>query len=172
MDGYTTDPIDDDITVQPTDLTLEVEPTPTLPTILPAPFLTPAELKTHMYTGVVNAITDGDNTLLPQAIAAATQEAMGYMSRFDFITILSETGNARDPILLQYLKDMATWHFIVIANPNIDYEVRLDRYKYAIKWFEKIQGGRYVPAGWPIAIPANLSSLWHIKSRKKRGNNY
>ena len=147
-------------------------PAPTLPVVLSTPFLSVAELSTHIYDAVVTAISDSDTTLMPQAIAGATNEAMGYMSRFDYMTILGQSGAARDPLLLLYLKDISVYHFMVLANPNLDYEVRLDRYKFAIRWLEKIQDGRFVPAGWPVATTSQLSTEFHVISARKRSNNY
>lgn len=169
---YTVDIVPENVTINDTDPTLIVPLAPTLPTILATSFVSVAEMNTHIYTGIVNAIADGGTSQLPAAIAAAIQEAMGYMSRYDFSTILQQTGNARDPILLQYIKDIAVWHFIVLANPNIDYELRLDRYKHAIKWLEKVQRGDVAPPGWPIPAVAQANNLWHIKSMNKRGNNF
>lgn len=146
-------------------------PVPTLPIVLP-PFITPAELSSRIFDVVVTAISDGDTTLMPQAIAAAQQEVTGYLSRYDFVTILSQVGAARDPLLILYMKDMAVWHFIPLANPNIDYEVCLNRYKFAIRWLEKIQDGKFVPPGWPLAIIPALGTFFHLSSRDKRGNNY
>ncbi len=135
-------------------------------------FLSTSDLTTHIYDNVVTAISDGDTTLMPQAIAAATQEAMGYMSRYDYATILAETGDARDPILLQYVKDMSVWHYMVLANPNLDWQARESRYKFAIRWLEKVQDGTFVPAGWPSATESQLATEFHVMSRRKRDNNY
>ena len=107
-----------------------------------------------------------------EAIATAQSEAAGYMSRYDYQTLFNQTGTNRDPILLQTIKTLAVWHFIGLANPNIDYAVWEGRYKMAVRWLEKVQDGRAVPVGWPIpAVPA-LSSLFHVKSQPKRNNNY
>ena len=149
-----------------------IPPTPPLPVVLATPFISTAELSTHIYAAVVTAISDSDITILPTAIAAATNEAMGYMDRYDYLTILGQTGAARDPLLLLYIKDIAVYHFMVLANPNIDYEVRLDRYKYAVRWLEKIQTGRFVPAGWPPAINSQFNTEFHVISARKRSNNY
>jgi phage gp36-like protein len=141
---------------------------------MPLPtFLTAAELKTHIYEGTVNAISDGDDTLMPQAIAAAVQEAAGYMSRFDYVTVLEQTDVNRDPILLQYIKEMAVWHFIGLANANINYDVALDRYSKAIKWLDKVADGRFLPVGWPIALVPAVNSFFQVDSSvPKRRNHY
>lgn len=141
---------------------------------MPLPtFLTPDELNTHLYEGTVTAISDGDATLMPDAIAAAIQEAAGYMSRFDYVTVLSQEGANRDPILLQYIKTMAVWHFIGLANANINYEVALDRYNKAIKWFDKVSDGRFIPIGWPVALQPTLNDFFQVgSSQPKRSNHF
>jgi hypothetical protein len=171
-DQYTTDPLPDNVTVPRTAPTLITPPAPVFPIVLPQPFFTPDEVKTHCPEEVINIVSDGDDSLLPIAITAATQEAMGYMSRYDYITILSQTGDLRDPILLIYLKDIALRHFMRLSNPNMDYEIVINNYKDALRWLEKIQGGKFIPAGWPLASPAFLSTQWHVRSREKRSNNY
>lgn len=149
-----------------------VQPSTLFPVILPQPFLTVSDLYTHIYEETVNAITNNDTSKLQEAIDAATQEAMGYMSRFDFYTILSQQGTNRDPVLMLYMKDIAKWHFIVIANPNLDYECAENRYKSAVRWLEKVQDGRFIPVGWPLATISQLNTEFHVISRNKRCNNY
>jgi hypothetical protein len=133
-------------------------------------FLTPDDLKTHIYGEVVEAITDGDEDILPTAIAAAIGEAKGYMSRYDYETIFASEGDTKDPILLLYVKSMAKWHFIQLANPNIDYEDTKTRYEMATKWLDKIQAGKIVPPSWPLKNnPVEESTFFHVKSNPKRG---
>jgi len=146
-------------------------PPPYVPVVLPV-FTTPDELKTHIFENVVVAISDGDTSLMVTAIAAAESEAAGYMDRYDYVTIFTQTGTNRDPILLQTVKTLAVWHFIGLANPNIDYEVWHGRYKEAVRWLEKVQDSRVNPVGWPISAIPQLGNLFHSKSRRKRGNNY
>lgn len=109
------------------------------------PYLTPTEINSHLKNEIVDAINDGDTVLLQQAIDAAISEMRGYISFFDIDAILSATGTAREPILLMYTKDIAVWHFINLANPNVDMEFRETRYKYAIAWLTKVQKGDTVP---------------------------
>ena len=64
------------------------------------------------------------------------------------MTFSKKKASDRDSVLLMYLKDMAVWHFIPVANPNIDIEYREIRYNKAIAWLKNIQGGKIVPQGW------------------------
>lgn len=135
------------------------------------PFLTATDFNTHVDAEIVNAITNGQTNILPAAINAAIAEAKGYMSRYAYETIFANTADARDPILLMYVKNMARWHFIALANPNIDYEDTKQRYADAIKWLDKVQQGKIAPIGWPPAtLPIDTDTFFHIRGNEKRNN--
>ncbi len=131
-----------------------------------------ADLKTHLYTEQITVISRGDAELMAEAIAAAEGEAKGYLSRYDIATIFGETGSSRDKTLLMWLKDMATWHFITLANANADMEFRESRYKQAIANLGKIQNGKIVPDGWPLNTDETKDTLFHVSSDAKRETSY
>lgn len=134
--------------------------------------LLPADLTTHLYNEQITAISRSDTTLIPEAIAAAEGEAKGYMSRYDIDAIFGAVGTARDKTLLMWLKDMATWHFITLANANADMEFRESRYNQGIAWLKNIQSGKIVPYGWPLTAVENMDSSFHVTSDPKRTTNY
>lgn len=139
------------------------------------PFLEPAEMNTHIYGETVTAISQGDTTFMPQAIAAAIIESQGYLMRFDTDDLFSKTGDDRDPFLLLCLKNQARWHFIPLANPNIDYEDAKLRYEQAIKWLDKVERSRVVPPGWklvPDPLNQELDTEFKVSSERKRKNRY
>lgn len=113
------------------------------------------DFNTHLYTEIINIISRNNNDLLNDAIKAAELEAIGYLSRFDTEVLFSKEDSERDAVLMMYLKDMAIWHFIPVANPSIDIDYREMRYKNAIKWLEKIQVGKIVPKEWITANQDN-----------------
>lgn len=142
-------------------------------------FITPSELKTHLYGEVQSEIDRADVTICEEAINSAISEASGYLSVYDRTAIFAATGNTRNSILLTFVKDIAVWHFIQLANPGVDLALRQDRYDRAIKWLDKVQSGKVVPelpypapAVDPLGNPiANDSSItWG--STLKRVNNY
>lgn len=135
-------------------------------------FLTPEELNTHIYDDVRDAISESDNAKVAAAIRASIAEAEGYMSRYDTEAILAKAGDERDPILLMYLKDIAVWHFLVLANPGVDLELRENRYKSAVGWLTKVQGGKVVPKGWPLNEPAEKQSYFQYGSNPRRNSQY
>ena len=109
-------------------------------------FLTKDDLVSHIKAEVIDFITESDDTVVGEAIAAAIEEAKGYLSDYDIDTIFTATGTDRNPIVLLYTKDIAVWHFINLANPNIEISFRETRYNLAIEWLEKVQSRKTNPA--------------------------
>lgn len=130
------------------------------------------DLTTHLYQDQITVISRSDEDLLTKAIAAAVGQAKGYLSRFNIEELFSAEDDARDETLLMYLKDMATWHFITLANAGADLEFRENRYKQAIAELGKIQSGRTVPYGWPLNEVETQQSVFYVKSDTKRLTNY
>lgn len=127
-------------------------------------YLTPAEINTHLYGGIIDEINRGDATITTSAIAAAIAEATGYLTAYDITAIFAATGNDRNPILLLYIKDITVWHYIQLANPAVEMELRLKRYEHAIKFLEKIQSGKTNPSlPYPAAPPTPGEANTYIK---------
>lgn len=130
------------------------------------------DLKTHLYAEQITTISRNDEDLLNNAISAAVGEAKGYLSRYDIATIFEATNENRDATLLMYLKDMATWNFITLANAAADLEFREARNKQAVNWLKGIQAGKIVPFGWPLTVDETKDSFFHVTSSTKRETNY
>lgn len=108
-------------------------------------FVEIAEIKTHLYGEQVEAISGDDEDLLTAAIDGAVAEAKGYLHQFDKDAIFGATEGDRNALLLIFVKDIAVWHFINLANPGVDYKARQDRYNRAIAWLKSVQAGEVVP---------------------------
>ena len=139
-------------------------------------YLTALEIGTHLYGEVVNEIerspTESNN--LNFAIQAAIEEAKGYLTAYDIVAIFAAAGDARNPILLLYIKDITVWHFIQLGNPGVEMSLRLDRYEKATKWLEKVQAGKTNPnLPYPVAPPVSEANNY-IKwgGNVKRNNNF
>ena len=130
--------------------------------------VTEDDFKTHLYAELINAIDRNDVGILQDAIEAAEGEAKGYLSRFDVDALFDAVEDDRDPTLLMYVKDLAVWHFITLANPNTDLEFRKTRYDDAVRWLKGIQAGKIVPQGWPSATAEGEDSFFHVSSAPKR----
>lgn len=131
-----------------------------------------ADLKTHLYDEQIAVISRNDLALMQTAIDAAEGEAKGYLSRYDIAVIFAKAGTQRDSTLLMFLKDMATWNFITLANAAADMEFRESRYKQAVAWLKGIQAGKIVPFGWPFLTAEAENSFFHITSAPKRETNF
>jgi phage gp36-like protein len=137
-------------------------------------YLTTAEISSHLYAGVVAEISRDEESILEMAIAAAIEEARGYLTAYDVPAIFAAVEDARNPIVLLYIKDIAVWHYIQLSNPGVEMELRQIRYEKATKYFEKIQNGKVNPSlPYPAAPPAaEAESYIKYGSIEKRINNF
>lgn len=109
-------------------------------------FLHSEELTTHLYHEQIEVITREDDTIILAAIDAAVEEAKGYLGSYDTARIFSAQGNKRNALLLLHVKDIAVWHFITLANPACDIELRKFRYERATAYLKAIQRGEISPS--------------------------
>ena len=109
-------------------------------------FIEIEELKTVAYTYQLEEITESDDDILIEAIRAATEELKSYLSvNHDTDLILSETGNARNPLLVAYCKSIALWYIIQLSNVDMIYQQEKERYDRAIKWLDNVAKGKLSP---------------------------
>jgi hypothetical protein len=139
-------------------------------------YLTLAELSSHLYQETVTEISRGVADIAQQAIDAAIGEARGYLSMYDHNAVFNAIGNDRNPVVLMYVKDIAVWHLINVANPGVDYQAKLDRYEKATSWFGKVQSGKANPnlpiATSPLNTEGKLENPIRWGSNIKRSNYY
>lgn len=140
-------------------------------------FLTAAEITTHLYGEVTTEINRNDVSKLDSAIKAAIAEALGYLSGYDVAAIFNAVGDERNPILLLYVKDIAVWHYIQLANPGVEMELRQTRYDNAIAWLQKVQSGKTNPAlPYPQApvdpVSGTVENFIKWGSNPKRSNHF
>ena len=135
-------------------------------------FITTDDFKTHLRDYVIDAISDNDETILQTAIDSAMNTAAGYISRFDVAAIYATEGDDRKPYsdLIGYIKDIAKWRFINLANVLNEWEVSETNYKNAITELGKIQAGKVEPMDWPYPESETIDTPFIITSRPKRGN--
>lgn len=142
-------------------------------------YLLAGDLDTHIYASNRDEITRGDNTIVYEAIDAAVSEAKSYLSRFDLVKIFGNGDTEPqyiNPGLKQKVKDLAHWHLVTLANPNIAIDIARMKYEDAIRWFEKI-GERKLNPGFPMpandpATDSNESESIEWNSEAKRQNHY
>ena len=124
-------------------------------------FLTVDELYTHLHDETVAVISRDTEAIPVAAIDAAIAEAKSYLHDFDTAAIFSAEGEARNALLLLFVKDIAVWHFVNLGN--------------AIAWLRLVQKGDLSPDLPPrTAEPGNESPIGkiHFGSNPKRGQHY
>lgn len=143
------------------------------------PLITPSDLSTHMYPEIITEITRNDSAIVSKAIDTAIQETKMYLSRYDLLQLFGNdtTGPAiQDEFLKSLVKDIACWHLLRLANPNIDYAIFRTAYEDALTTLKAIMSGATNPQGWPYYDATNESTptgdtiTWN--SNPKRVNYY
>jgi hypothetical protein len=142
------------------------------------PFISPSELSTHLYGEITAEIHRGNTSIVQAAIDAAISEASSYLNAFDVAAVFAATGTNRHAYLLLCVKDIAVWHYIQLANPAVEMQLRLERYEKAIEWLTKVQKGQAVPnlpyPEPPVDTNGDGDADGYIKwgSNTKRINNF
>lgn len=116
-------------------------------------FLAPDEMRTHLYKENIDVISRDDETNVTAAIDAAIEEAAGYLGAYDREKIFAAEGDARNALLLIFVKDIAVWHFVNLCNAGTDLQLRQDRYERAVSWLRSVQKSETKP-NLPVAEDA------------------
>jgi hypothetical protein len=126
-------------------------------------FLLKADLGSTMYGYQIDQITEGDDTIVDIAMAAAEEEVRSYLTgnnrkdwqdgrlQYDADAILAKTGAARNALIVKMTVVIAKWWIVDLCNADLIYEQSKERYDRAIKWLKDLATGTI-----------NLSSLPQI----------
>ncbi|SKB63652.1 Protein of unknown function [Soonwooa buanensis] len=135
-------------------------------------YITVAELKTHAYDEEIEAIIRSDETIAIAAIDMAIEYAESFLAKiYDTETIFAKVGDQRSTLLVEFIKDIAMWKLIGLANPSIDYEDKEKRFNMANSWLKSVYKG--MPANLPKKeLEPNKSTSFSFKSNPKRENRY
>ncbi len=134
------------------------------------------ELETHAYEEEITTIIRSDNTIGYACIDMAIELAKSkLMKTYDTDAIFSQTGNNRNPLLLNIIKDIAIWNLIGLANPGIDYEDKKYRYEQAVDWLTAVYKG--MPANLPKTDietdnDTSTGSSFSFHSNKRRNTHF
>lgn len=120
-------------------------------------FLTKLDLGSVIYAYQVDQITEGNDDLVAQALAAAEEEAKSYLTPninklesldgrilYDTAVIFSAEGLDRHALILQHCLTLAKFHIATLCNADFIYEQAKERYDRAIDWFTKLAKGTVV----------------------------
>ena len=125
-------------------------------------FLTKSDLGSVIYAYQIDQITEGNDDLVLQALAAAEEEAKSYLTPninrlealdgrilYDTDAIFSATGLDRNALILQHCLTLAKFHIATLCNADFIYEQAQERYDRAIDWFTKLSKGSLVLTSLP-----------------------
>lgn len=126
-------------------------------------FLVPADLENSMYGYQIDQITDGNDDIVIEALAAAEEETRSYLENnpakkesqdgrhiYDVALIFSRTGNDRNPLIKRHCVTIAKWHIVQLCNADVIYEQAKDRYDRAISWLNKLSKGDLTLSSLPV----------------------
>jgi len=133
-------------------------------------YITKAELGSHLYEDQFEAITGIDEVFINSAIDGAVAEAKGYLHKYDRDAIFNAAGSSRNALLVIFVKDIAVWHYINLANPGTDLKIRQDRYKADIAWLKSVPAGEVVPDLPELTPVDGVAGSFAWGSNPKRGN--
>ena len=120
-------------------------------------FLTPEELKSHMYAHIVEEITEGDEQIVLQAIEAAVE---------DTDRIFAAEGSERNALVLENTKIVTVWNLIKLSNVETIYEIWKERYDRVIKYLEGVAAGTRTPS-----LPLLTDEKGEVRIRMRCGSN-
>ena len=102
-------------------------------------YITVDELKTHAYDEELKEIIRDDESIALASIDMAIEYAETRLTKFyDTDIIFSKTGEDRSKLLVGFIKDIAVWFLIGLANVSIDYEDKKFRYTQADNWLKAV----------------------------------
>lgn len=126
-------------------------------------FLVPADLENTMYGYQIDQITEGNDDIVLEALAAAEEETRSYLEAnpiqkenqdgrfiYDVVLIFSKTGNDRNSLIKQHCLTIAKWHIVQLCNADVIYEQAKDRYDRAIAWLNKLSKGQLTLSSLPV----------------------
>lgn len=143
------------------------------------PFLTSDELKDAIYEYQVNDITEGDDTIVDNAINAAVDEVKSYLTPnnqlewydgrvlYDTTALFNQTGTDRNALILAHVKTLAKWWIILLSNPDIIYEQVKERYDRSVAYLTKVAKGQVTLAGVPVLPSPATADAFSFDSRRK-----
>lgn len=99
-----------------------------------------SDLKLSILIDELDEITRGDDSIVTMAIDSAQGEMRTYLyDSYDVDTIFSQTGDARNQMLVNLMADIAVFLIVASVQAGQDLEDRKARYKRAIAWLKEAQ---------------------------------
>ena len=136
-----------------------------------------SELYTKVKEVELKAIIEDNEAIAETAIETAIEFAEGKLGKYyDTDAIFAKIGTDRSKLLVDFIKDIAIWKIIGLANPSIDYEDCKFRYQEAVGWFEAVYDGMKLSKKNFPPIPEDAEEQparnFSITSNPKRENRF
>lgn len=116
-------------------------------------FIEKKDLGTAIYNYQIDQITESNDDIVLQAIAAAEAEVRSYFIannkrewkdgrlRYDVQKIFSSMDTERNPLLVSHTATIAKWYIVELCNADIIYEHAKERYDRAVAWLKQLAKG-------------------------------
>lgn len=133
-------------------------------------FILKEDLGTALYSYQIEEITEGNDDIVLQAIAAAETEVKSYLTannkrewrdgrlRYDVDKTFSAKGNDRNALLVSLCLSVAKWYIVDLCNADIIYQHAKERYDRAIEYLQKINKGEVSLGNIPTLQDTNQES--------------
>lgn len=115
-----------------------------------------------MYGYQMDQITEGDDAITMNAMAAAEEEVRSYLTgnnkidwqdgrlQYDVEAIMTATGGDRNPLILKHAIVIAKWWVVDLCNADIIYEQAKERYDRSVKWLRELSQGKINLSTLPV----------------------
>lgn len=125
-------------------------------------FLVKEDLKNNIYSYQVEQITEGDESILLQALDTAEQEVKSYFytndkkeyldgrPRYDAEAIFAKRGEERNALVVNLCLSVAKWYIVDLCNADIIYDHAKERYDRAIEYLKRLAKGEVNISSLPI----------------------
>lgn len=109
-------------------------------------FLTIGDYDSTIRRDILNMITDNVDNIRTSAERTAQQTIESYLKgRYDMTALFAQEGDARNPLILTYMMDIALYHILSRISPNNIPELRNNRYLDAMEFLKAVQKGNLSP---------------------------
>lgn len=137
-------------------------------------FISKDDIKTHLFDYQIDQITGGDDTIVSEAVSAATEEVKAYLAaRYDTAAIFAATGADRSALVLSLVKTVAVYRLLLLCNVDAIYERYETAYDKASQFLRQLAAGDLV-ADLPYKDTAsgNPAGTIQITSNTKFTHNF
>lgn len=132
------------------------------------------DYRTVIGEAALSVVSQASDDVRQSAERMAQEEMSGYLRpRYDVDAVFGAEGEARNPLVVMYLCDIALYNMAASLPQKMGMEVRQMRYERAIEWLVEVSKGNVVPA-LPIASGEDgevvpMATRWGCEKRQGNG---